>query len=97
MARQTDVGTGSRPFQRATGSAPRHYRLSTGPGDSFVHLNRFERARSVLRGAERLEPEIRKCASWRTWSASWKPNDALTRALYDETKFQDTATKRSSA
>jgi tetratricopeptide (TPR) repeat protein len=44
-------------FQRATGSAPGIIAYQLALATAYVHLNRFERARSVLRGAERLEPE----------------------------------------
>jgi len=44
-------------FQRATGSAPGNIAYHLALARAYVHLNRLERARSVLRGAERLEPE----------------------------------------
>ena len=44
-------------FQRATGSAPGNIAYHLALARAYVHLHRFERARSVLRGAERLEPE----------------------------------------
>jgi tetratricopeptide (TPR) repeat protein len=44
-------------FQRATGSAPGIIAYQLALATAYVHLNRFERARSVLRGAARLEPE----------------------------------------
>jgi Flp pilus assembly protein TadD len=54
-------------FRRAIGGAPGiaayHLALAT----AYISLNRLERARSVLRGAEQLEPEnpqVRE--SWRS-------------------------------
>ncbi len=44
-------------FRRATGSAPGSVAYHLALATAYAHLHRFERARSVLRGAERLEPE----------------------------------------
>jgi tetratricopeptide (TPR) repeat protein len=44
-------------FRRATGNAPGVVAYQLALATAYIHLNRLERARSVLRGAERLAPD----------------------------------------